>query len=168
MRRHTGNLIVMRSSIHGRGVFVCRTVSAGHHLLCVTGAARTEAYDRSYVRGATWFSKGLNQWIAPPTGHLAGRLNHSCQPNAFWDDSGWITTIRKLGDLEEVLIDYATTELDPFWQQDCTCGARACRRRLRAAYLEARPRRRRLARLTPGFLRCHWRDAKALRSTPGG
>lgn len=33
---------------------------------------------------------------------------------------------------EELVIDYSTTELDPYWKMDCNCGASGCRKVLRS------------------------------------
>jgi hypothetical protein len=64
---------------------------------------------------------------------------------------------------EELLIDYATTEIDPRWRMTCGCGTAGCRGLIRAAYQERAAVRAQIATATPRFLRRHWGSLRRIR-----
>lgn len=58
-------------------------------------------------------------------------LNHSCAPNAGFVDDISLIALRPIACGEEIRFDYSTTMLERHWELDCSCGAAACRGRIR-------------------------------------
>jgi hypothetical protein len=86
-----------------------------------------EAYGGDFRQGSTWLAIGDMAWIVPARGNLWRYLNHSCEPNVALRGTRTIVARRPIAAGEELLIDYATTEADPFWHLHCRCRAAACR-----------------------------------------
>jgi hypothetical protein len=147
---------IASSTIHGSGLFARGSIPIGERLFRVEGRVRRFAFDENYALGATWFAVAPGRWIEPDRTHPAAHLNHSCAPNVAWTDTRWIVAISDIADGNELVLDYATTEIDPVWQMPCACHASACRGVVRAAPHEPASLRRRIARVTPSFLRRHW------------
>jgi hypothetical protein len=144
------------SGIAGRGLVALAEIPPGHRLFRITGREREERYDGRFTMGARWYAVGPNRWICPHHTHPSVHLNHSCEPNVVWRDDRWVVALRRIRPGEELAVDYATTELDPFWRMECSCGCPRCRGIVLSGHAEKPPVRRRLVRLTPGFLRKHW------------
>ncbi len=151
-----GFLRVSKSSIHGWGLFAKHDLTPGQALFQVAGRLRSEAYDSRYKVGSNWYSVAPRLWIDPKKNDPASFLNHSCSPNCIWDDQRWIVAKDHISTGEEILIDYSTTELDPFWRMKCRCGDQGCRRLVRPAFLEGIEIRRELKRISPKFITSHW------------
>ena len=128
----------------------------GARLFRVEGRVRRFAFDDNYALGSTWFAVGPGRWIEPDRTHPAAHLNHCCAPNVAWTDSRWIVAISGIAAGGELVLDYATTEIDPAWRMQCACRAPGCRQLIRAAHHEPSPLRNRIAEVTPSFLRRHW------------
>lgn len=54
-------------------------------------------------------------------------MNHSCDPNTWWQDDETMIARRDIAPDEEVTYDYATTEVDVPFSMTCGCGAATCR-----------------------------------------
>jgi hypothetical protein len=55
-------------------------------------------------------------------------VNHSCKPNVFINQYLELVAARPLEPNTELLLDYSSTELDPFWRMACTCKNENCRK----------------------------------------
>jgi len=55
-------------------------------------------------------------------------MNHSCDPNTWWEDSRTLVARRDIPPGEEVTYDYATSEVAIPFQMVCRCGSPCCRR----------------------------------------
>jgi hypothetical protein len=150
------HLHISYSRIHGVGLFSRCPLSSDEPLFLVTGELKQADYDEQYSHGAVWLSLRPNQWIEPEQSNPARFLNHSCSPNVVWRDGGWIVTTTPIPVGTEIVLDYATTELDPFWRLDCKCGAPQCRGIVVPAFSEKPETRQALEALTPGFIRKYW------------
>jgi hypothetical protein len=53
-------------------------------------------------------------------------LNHSCDPSLAWSGSG-LSTLRDVGEGEELTVDYATLSADPDLLVRCHCETYRCR-----------------------------------------
>lgn len=56
-------------------------------------------------------------------------MNHSCNPNTWWDGDEKLVARRDIQPEEEVTYDYATVEIDPKFRANwqCNCGSSNCR-----------------------------------------
>jgi uncharacterized protein len=57
-------------------------------------------------------------------------LNHSCDPNLWWEGDTKLVARRDIQESEEITYDYATSDNDPeaFPGFHCNCGSKNCRR----------------------------------------
>ncbi len=70
---------------------------------------------------------GLN---APPDLNsvpITWYINHSCDPNAGFDDHGNLVAIASIRGNTEITWDYSTLEYNPNFRMDCKCGSLNCR-----------------------------------------
>jgi len=53
--------------------------------------------------------------------------NHSCDPNASFDEGGVLVALREIGPGEEITYDYVAHPLPASpWNFECGCGAEGC------------------------------------------
>jgi len=53
--------------------------------------------------------------------------NHSCDPNASFDEAGVLVAVREIGPGEEITYDYVAHPLPASpWNFKCGCGAKGC------------------------------------------
>ena len=53
--------------------------------------------------------------------------NHSCDPNARFDETGMLVAVREIGPGEEITYDYVAHPLPASpWNFKCGCGAKRC------------------------------------------
>ena len=64
--------------------------------------------------------------------HPTNFLNHSCDPNAGYDGADAIVALRRIGDGEEIRMDYGTFSFSFDHEFTCRCGAPACRGKVTA------------------------------------
>jgi hypothetical protein len=55
-------------------------------------------------------------------------MNHSCDPNTWWEDELILAARRDIQPGEEVTYDYATLDILLEYQMSCSCGNVCCRR----------------------------------------
>ncbi len=92
------------------------------------------------------------EWLELEQGDIGLYMNHSCAPNAIVDKHLNVITLRPITENEEILIDYSTTELDPYWSMKCACGQPTCRKTLLSfQYLPAELKREYSRFLAPAF-----------------
>jgi hypothetical protein len=81
--------------------------------------ARREAFD--------WdgFQCGVDRYSLPEG--LSREMNHSCDPNTWWDGSITLVARRDIEVDEEITYDYATCDIDHVFEMECSCGSARCR-----------------------------------------
>ncbi len=126
-------LTVMETEGRGLGLFTKVARRPDEEIFVVEGTLHTGVYDDDFGLGPTWFGAGPGRWIEPADGNPGRLLNHSCEPNARIVDLVRVVAGRDIKAGEEVTIDYALTEEDPFWSMDCRCNARGCRGTIKAS-----------------------------------
>lgn len=53
--------------------------------------------------------------------------NHSCDPNASFDEGGMLVAVRQIETGEEITFDYVANPLPASpWNFECRCGAKDC------------------------------------------
>lgn len=138
---------VLRSPIHGRGVFALRKIPKGRDIVRYRGKLVThEEADRGGPDTGHTFLFILNeQYVidASRGGNEARYINHSCEPNcaAYMiespskdprKDKVVIEALRDIARGEELTYDYRIEVEGPITQREarmwaCFCGSRRCR-----------------------------------------
>jgi uncharacterized protein len=146
-------LTVADSPIHGRGLWSMRTRRAGETLFVVHGRPVNLPFDYDYARGPNWIGTGWESWIAPERGNPIRFTNHSCDPNVIVSEGLAVIAIEDIPSGGEILLDYATTEVDPSWRFRCRCGSPHCRKQVRSySFLPKALHARYAAHLPDAFL----------------
>ena len=59
-------------------------------------------------------------------------MNHSCDPNAWWESDQKLSARRDIKAGEEITYDYSTTDISYEWTApwECKCGSMNCRKRI--------------------------------------
>ena len=143
------NIQVAASPIHGRGLFTVRDRRTGDVLYTVRGRSVRHPFDSDYRRGANWIGTGWESWLVPARGNPITFTNHCCNPNAIVSEDLVVVAIEEIQAGAEILIDYATTEVDPFWRMRCRCGAPQCQGQVRSFCFLSDARRARYAPYLP-------------------
>jgi uncharacterized protein len=125
-------LEVADSSIHGRGLRSVRTRRAGETLYVVRGRSVRLPFNYDYARGPNWVGIGWESWVVPERRNPMRFTNHSCDPNVIMSEGLVVIAIKDIPSGGEILLDYATTEIDPSWQLRCRCGSPQCRKQIRS------------------------------------
>lgn len=141
-------VIVRRSSIHGKGVFALRPLTAGERVFEYKGEVTSwreavRRHRREGIAGHTFlFGLSDGRVIDGSRGGNSARwLNHACAPNCETiEDAGriYIHTIRAIKAGEELFIEYLLATEVPLDQNvrdqyACRCAAVNCRQSMLAA-----------------------------------
>ena len=126
------------SGIAGRGLFAAAAIRKGELIW------RKEPDEKYYTRAEIdafspaqkenffkyCYQVGPDQFYGTPEGYAgddADYMNHSCDPNAWFEPDGSMTALRDIAAGEEITYDYATSESRPDFQLHCRCGSSLCR-----------------------------------------
>ncbi len=115
------------SPIHGMGMFAGRLYGPGEVIWELRGRPVLGSHTESDAN-AVGFAPDL--WIDPEPPFEF--VNHSCNANAAFGRFGEFYALRTIEADEEITLDYSTTEADPAWKMECSCGAPNCRQQLYA------------------------------------
>ena len=122
------NIHITDSAIHGNGLLAREPIKPGEEIYRVTGKIIEEKYAKDFsLHYPNWLGIGWEKWIIPDENNPMTNQNHSCSPNAIVDNQLNVTCIKEIDVNDEILIDYSTTELDPFWFMTCSCKHKNCR-----------------------------------------
>lgn len=124
-------LHVGKSSIQGLGLFTSIYLPANKILFRIAGRKVYREYAPAYaVENPNWLGTAGNEWLEFEDGDIGIYVNHSCRPNVIIDEHLQFVSIRPIQKNEELLLDYSTTEVDPYWSMKCRCGEACCRKTL--------------------------------------
>jgi len=123
---------VAPSPIHGRGLFSVRARRPGEALYVVRGEIVNLSFDEDYGHGANWIGTGWETWLVPERRNPMTFTNHCCEPNVIVSNGFAVVAIEAIPASSEVLLDYATTEIDPLWRMRCRCDRPHCRKQVRS------------------------------------
>lgn len=111
-------IVRRRSRLHGYGVFAAEVIRKNKRIIDYAGelVLNRESVDREvrYLEeGCIWVFRVNRRWSrdAAVNGNIARFINHSCQPNCWWevvDKTIWIRASRTIQPGEELTYDYAT------------------------------------------------------------
>jgi SET domain-containing protein len=105
-----------------------------------TTLSQTELQALTPERRAAFLRYGYNTAPDEITGsfnpeavrHPTNFLNHSCDPNAGYDGTDAIVSLRPIAAGEEIRMDYGTFSFSFDHEFSCRCGAPSCRGRVTA------------------------------------
>jgi SET domain-containing protein len=126
------------SLINGRGLFATATIAKGEVVVVKGGYILTREQRDSIGEelGPTEIQITENLFIGPTvSAEREGgmmHVNHSCEPNLGLQGQVVIVAIRDITADEELTIDYAMTDDEPY-EMECQCGSEACRRLITGA-----------------------------------
>jgi SET domain-containing protein len=124
---------VKDSPIQGRGLFPDIDIKKGTVICQIVGERIQHPYQADLAsQNPNWIGTGYEEWLTLGPGDIAIYLNHSCEPNVIINDKMELVVMSPVKTNQELLLDYSTTELDPYWQMECSCGAGKCRKILRS------------------------------------
>ena len=127
------------SAIAGRGLFTAKTIEPGECILRFEGERISHEYTPEFAKiGSNWIGVGDREWIIPSSESPVLFLNHCCEPNVFINEQQEVIAAQVITAHSELLLDYSSTELDPFWTMRCTCNHPTCRKLIKSfVYLSA-------------------------------
>jgi SET domain-containing protein len=124
-------LHVKRSPIQGLGLFTSKDIPAYDIICSISGKKVYRPYQPAYASlNPNWLGIGYQEWLEMDADDIAVFANHSCSPNILIDEHLQVFALRQIKEGEELLLDYSTTELDPYWSMKCSCGEACCRKTL--------------------------------------
>jgi hypothetical protein len=123
---------VKQSAIHGMGLYPKYTFSKGEQIYKITGRRVSADYDANFCEGPNWVGVGWHEWLIPEPANPIVFTNHACCPNAIISDGLVVIALRDIDIGEEIVVDYSTTEVDPYWRMLCSCQLATCREQIRA------------------------------------
>jgi uncharacterized protein len=132
------NIEVRGSDIEGRGLFARAPINKGDFIW------RKEADEKYYTQAEIdalppeqkknfynyCYQVGPDQFYGSPDGKAgddADYMNHSCDPNSWFEADGSMTALRGIFPEEEITYDYATSESRADFMLNCRCGSKLCR-----------------------------------------
>jgi len=141
---------VRGSDIEGRGLFAREKIPAGEFIWrkdpgekyysqaeidAFTAEQKKNFYNYSY-------QVGPDQFYGTPEGKAgddADYMNHSCDPNTWFEADGSMSARRDILPQEEITYDYATSEGRENFSLTCRCGSPLCRGEVRGNDLKKIP-----------------------------
>lgn len=129
---------VRGSDIEGRGLFATAPIKKGEPVW------RKEADEKYYTQAEIdefspaekrnfynyCYQVGPDEFYGTPAGKAgddADYMNHSCDPNTWFEPDGSMTARRDIAAGEEITYDYATSESRADFHLNCRCGSPLCR-----------------------------------------
>lgn len=122
-------IYVGKSGIDHNGLLAGEPIKAGERIQYVNGKrahwTTRNAKDSKAIQN--WIGVGRNTWINTK-GTPFRYINHSCEPSAAIIGTKTVLALRDIRRDEEITIDYSMTDADPFWEMECKCGSKKCRK----------------------------------------
>lgn len=126
------------SKIGGSGLFATRKIAKEEVIFRVRGKKiiKHRYTEKFSPTGPNWIAIDHERWLVPFDNNPWLYINHSCNPNSGMRGKISIVAMKPINKGEEVTIDYAVTEGDPFWYMVCHCGFKGCRNKIVSAVRE--------------------------------
>jgi hypothetical protein len=132
MKEALGWLKILKSRIHGSGVFARRDIPAGTRLIEYVGLpiSKKKSAELCLKQNTYLFTlDGDSDLNGKVSWNPARLINHSCEPNceANLDESDriWIFSIKPIAREEELTFNYGYS-LEDFMKFPCRCGTPSC------------------------------------------
>lgn len=125
---------IKNSLIHGRGVFANIPFKKGDLIDYLSGPLikikESEANNIFPHSSQNWIGVGVNRWIDPELPFVS--INHSCEPNVGIQGVRSFRALKNISKDEELVFDYAISEVDLLWRMTCSCSSPKCRKEVRS------------------------------------
>ncbi|MBI2650036.1 SET domain-containing protein [Candidatus Woesearchaeota archaeon] len=127
--------LTLKNSKNGKGVFANKEFKKNERIIGFQGKLLTyEEFPRHYTKFEDHCVQiGKNLYMSP-SGEIDDFFNHSCNPNSglkIKDKKAFLIAVKNIKNGEEITWDYSTTMDEDFWEIECKCGIRNCRKRIR-------------------------------------
>ncbi len=117
----------------GCGIFAREQIRKGELILLWGGrVVRRDEIDpnmQNLTQRVLQIDEGL-YLLTPEDLEPADCLNHSCRPNAGFSGQIGLVAMRDIESGEEICVDYAMCDSEPYDEFDCYCGMPECRHRV--------------------------------------
>ena len=124
----TDTIYVAASTIDKVGIFSSKPIVTGETIYEVTGQLVTAEFSEEFAKmGPNWIGISREVWLDPDPTNPMTFMNHSCEPNAIVTNGPQVMALKSISAHEEILMDYSTTEIDPYWSMPCKCNSPSCR-----------------------------------------
>lgn len=121
-----------KSAIAGRGILASEDIRAGEFIMFLRGKKVYRNYKKKsdFKNEMTWCPVAVHWWVNPR--FPIKFLNHSCEPSAGFKTPRKMYALHDIKANEEITVDYSTIEYVTLWDIPCRCGAKTCRKKVRA------------------------------------
>lgn len=124
-----------KKTLTGRGVFSKKAIKGDEEILQFGGELLTyQDFPAQYTKFEDHCVQIDENLYLGPSGEIDDLFNHSCEPNAGLKINGQIVILSAIKDIkkgEEITWDYSTTMDEDFWEMDCMCNTKKCRKKIR-------------------------------------
>ncbi|MFC1515361.1 SET domain-containing protein [Thermodesulfobacteriota bacterium] len=126
--------LILNNCSYGKGVFAGEDIDAGEEILQFGGPiVGVKELPRPYTAKNDYYLQIGTSTFLGPSGQLDDYVNHSCSANTgVVFDAGVIKLIAILfvpaGN--QITFDYSTTMDSFWWEMECACGSKNCRRKV--------------------------------------
>jgi len=130
LKLSSNKLEVRKSKLSGLGLFASQDFKKGQRLFIVKGKPRTATYTLAETKTfPNDIAVGFEKWITPSEDNPWRYINHSCSANVGIKGRVTVFATMAIKAGEELLIDYASIEANPYWVfKNCKCGSSKCRK----------------------------------------
>ena len=124
-------LFVAKSRIEGNGIYTEEPIKKGEHIAFISGKVRRRKNknSRDAQEIPLWFGLTDSLWI-DPANTIWQYFNHSCEPNTAIIGTKKLIALRDIPKNSEITFDYSMTDADIYWEMNCHCGTRTCRKKI--------------------------------------
>ena len=124
------NLIEIRPSQFGNGLFSLNDITAGTTICPITGIVLNFKQTLTLgERESHCIQVEIDRYILCDPPFLYS--NHSCKPNCAINDHLQLYTLYDIPKNAELLWDYSTSMYERSWTMSCNCGNKNCRKVIR-------------------------------------
>jgi len=124
----TDTIYIAPSTIDNVGIFTSTPIAAGQIIYQVTGQLVKAEFSEEFAKmGPNWIGVSKEVWLDPDPANPMIFMNHSCEPNSIVTNDLQVMALRPISADEELVMDYSTTEIDPYWSMPCHCKSSSCR-----------------------------------------
>jgi SET domain-containing protein len=129
---HPAIVVSGEGSIHGTCLVTTRLIRAGEMVWKLNEPMyswkEVESWSPERREAFDWygFQCGVDRYSLPEG--LSREMNHSCDPNTWWDGSITLVARRDIEAGEEITYDYSTCDIGYAFEMECECESPRCRR----------------------------------------
>ncbi len=127
--------LIIKTTKKGKSVFANRDYGKGEFIIEFRGRrySMDEYKKRLNPKNNHFLQIDADVYLGP-TRTADNYINHSCDPNSgirMIDGKVLLHAIKAIKRGDEISFDYSTSMAEEYWEMDCTCGSRLCRKRVR-------------------------------------